>query len=148
MIKKFICLIAAVLLLTQSAYAKDASEYPQKFWDVPKDHWAFICVADPADRGVINGYEDGSFKPSQTVTRAERAKMMADAAGVQVSDNNVYFTDMANHWANEYVNTAKNYLTGYADGSYRPNQAATREDVTVAMVKLKGLPFRKLTIQI
>lgn len=55
MIKKFICLIAAVLLLTQSAYAKDASEYPQKFWDVPKDHWAFICVADLADRGVING---------------------------------------------------------------------------------------------
>ena len=136
--KKIVCLIAAILLLAQSAYAKDASDYPQKFWDVSKDHWAFAYIADLADRGVINGYEDGSFKPSKTVTRAEWSKIMVDAAGVQVSDNNVYFTDMANHWANKYVNAAKNYLTGYTDGSYRPNQAATREDVTVAMVRLKG----------
>lgn len=136
--KKIVCLIAAILLLAQSAYAKDASDYPQKFWDVSKDHWAFVYIADLADRGVINGYEDGSFKPSKTVTRAEWSKIMVDAAGVQVSDNNVYFTDMANHWANKYVNAARNYLTGYTDGSYRPNQAATREDVTVAMVRLKG----------
>lgn len=136
--KKIVCLIAAILLLAQSAYAKDASDYPQKFWDVSKDHWAFVYIADLADRGVINGYEDGSFKPSKTVTRAEWSKIMVDAAGVQVSDDNVYFTDMANHWANKYVNAARNYLTGYTDGSYRPNQAATREDVTVAMVRLKG----------
>lgn len=136
--KKIVCLIAAILLLAQSAYAKDASDYPQKFWDVSKDHWAFVYIADLADRGVINGYEDGSFKPSKTVTRAEWSKIMVDAAGVQVSDDSVYFTDMANHWANKYVNAARNYLTGYTDGSYRPNQAATREDVTVAMVRLKG----------
>lgn len=136
--RKIVCLIAAILLLAQSAYAKDASDYPQKFWDVSKDHWAFVYIADLADRGVINGYEDGSFKPSKTVTRAEWSKIMVDAAGVQVSDDNVYFTDMANHWANKYVNAARNYLTGYTDGSYRPNQAATREDVTVAMVRLKG----------
>lgn len=136
--KKIVCLIAAILLLAQGAYAKDASDYPQKFWDVSKDHWAFVYIADLADRGVINGYEDGSFKPSKTVTRAEWSKIMVDAAGVQVSDDNVYFTDMANHWANEYINAAKNYLTGYTDGSYRPDQAATREDVTVAMVRLKG----------
>lgn len=136
--KKIVCLIAAILLLAQSAYAKNASDYPQKFRDVSKDHWAFVYIADLADRGVINGYEDGSFKPSKTVTRAEWSKIMVDAAGVQVSDDNVYFTDMANHWANKYVNAARNYLTGYTDGSYRPNQAATREDVTVAMVRLKG----------
>lgn len=87
---------------------------------------------------VINGYEDGSFKPEHTVTRAEWAKIMVDAAGVQVSDNALYFTDMEGHWANQYVNAAKNYLTGFMDGSYRPDQAATREDVTVAMVRLKG----------
>ena len=99
--KKIVCLIAAILLLAQSAYAKDASDYPQKFWDVSKDHWAFVYIADLADRGVINGYEDGSFKPSKTVTRAEWSKIMVDAAGVQVSDDSVYFTDMANHWANK-----------------------------------------------
>lgn len=136
--KKIICLAISLLMFTQSVCAKNADDYPQKFWDVSKDHWAFVYIADLADRGVINGYEDGSFKPNRTVTRAEWAKIMVDAAGVQLSDNAVYFTDMSNHWANKYVNAAKNYLTGYADGSYRPDQAATREDVTVAMVRLKG----------
>lgn len=128
-------ILVAAMMLPCTAFAKD---YPQKFWDVPKDHWAFMYIADLADRGVINGYEDGSFKPEHTVTRAEWAKIMVDAAGVQVSDNALYFTDMEGHWANQYVNAAKNYLTGFIDGSYRPDQAATREDVTVAMVRLKG----------
>ena len=51
---------------------------------------------------------------------------------------NVYFTDMQNHWANIYVNTAKNYLAAYTDGTFKPDQAAVREDVTVSLVKLKG----------
>ncbi len=136
--KKIIYLAVFLLMFTQSVYAKNADDYPQKFWDVSKDHWAFVYIADLADRGVINGYEDGSFKPNRTVTRAEWAKIMVDAAGVQIADDALYFTDMSNHWANKYVNAAKNYLTGYADGSYRPDQAATREDVTVAMVRLKG----------
>lgn len=136
--KKIICLAISLLIFGQSVYAKNADDYPQKFWDVAKDHWAFVYIADLADRGVINGYEDGSFKPSRTVTRAEWAKIMVDAAGVHIADDALYFTDMSNHWANKYVNAAKNYLTGYADGSYRPDQAATREDVTVAMVRLKG----------
>lgn len=134
--KKFISVLTVALVFTTStAFAK---EYPQKFWDVPKDYWAFEYIADLADRNVINGYEDGAFKPEKTVSRSEWAKIMVDAAGVQVSDNALYFTDMSGHWANKYVNAAKNYLTGYADGSYRPDQAAVREDVTVAMVRLKG----------
>lgn len=135
--KKIVSAILAASLMFANSVVF-AKEYPQKFWDVPKDHWAFEYIADLADRGVINGYDDGSFKPTKTVSRAEWAKMMVDAAGVLVNDNSVNFTDMSNHWANKYVNAAKNYLTGYKDGSYRPDQAATREDVTVAMVKLKG----------
>ena len=128
-------LLATAMLMSNTAFAKD---YPQNFWDVSKDHWAFEYIADLADRGVIDGYDDGSFKPERTVSRAEWAKIMVDAAGVTVNDDSIYFSDMSNHWANKYVNAAMNYLTGYADGSYRPDQTAVREDVTVAMVKLKG----------
>ena len=113
-------------------------EYSQKFWDVPKDYWAFFYIAELVDKGVLAGYEDGSFRPENTVTRAEWAKIMVLAAGLPVKDNNVYFTDMINHWANTYVNTAKDYLAAYTDGSFKPDQAAVREDVTVSMVKLKG----------
>lgn len=128
-------LIVATMMLGTSALAKD---YAQKFWDVPKTYWGFEYIADLAERGVIKGYEDGSFKPEATVSRSEWAKMMVDAAGLQANDNKVYFTDTQGHWANKYINAASNYLLAYTDGSYRPDQAATREDVTVAMVKLKG----------
>lgn len=141
--KKLISILLTVTMLcgtVVTVFAADApsKEYPQKFYDVPKDHWAFSYIAELADRGVIAGYEDGSFKPNSTVTRAEWAKIMVGAAGIPTNDNNVYFSDMKNHWAIPYVNAAKDYLTAYADNTYRPSQAAVREDVTMAMVKLKG----------
>ena len=143
--KKFISFILSIIMVlsVNTAFASSSLEvsgksYPQKFWDVPKDHWAFNYIAELVNKGVLAGYEDGSFKPDATVTRAEWAKIMVLAAGLPTSDNNVYFTDMKNHWANIYVNTAKNYLAAYTDGTFKPDQAAVREDVTVSLVKLKG----------
>jgi len=115
-----------------------ASKYKQKFWDVGKEHWAFEYIAELSLCGVINGYADGSFKPENTVTRAEWAKIMILVAGITPNDNSVRFSDMKGHWANTYVNAASKYLTAFSDNSYRPNQAVTREDVTMALVKLKG----------
>ena len=143
--KKIISLfmILAMCMSFTPAFAFDTSVAPQKdykqtFWDVSKDHWAFSYIGELVDKGVLAGYEDGSFRPENTVTRAEWAKIMVLAAGLPVTDNNVYFRDMSGHWANMYVNAAKDYLAAYTDNTYRPDQAAVREDVTVSMVKLKG----------
>ena len=130
-----ITLTICMLLANSVVFAKD---YTQKFWDVDKSHWAFEAIAELTDRGVINGYNDGSFKPEETISRAEWAKIMIDAAGKDASNNNVYFYDMANHWANKYVNAAEKYLPGTNGGFYLPDQAATREEVTVALVKICG----------
>ena len=136
--KKIIATIVCLVMSLQMMTGVFAKEYPQRFYDVPKDHWAFEYIAELVDRGVIAGYEDGSFKPNKTVSRAEFAKIMVGAAGIVTADNSLYFTDMQGHWAIPYVNAAREYLTAYADNTYRPNQAAVREDVTIAMVKLKG----------
>ena len=136
--KKIIATIVCLVMSLQMITGVFAKEYPQRFYDVPKDHWAFEYIAELVDRGVIAGYEDGSFKPNKTVSRAEFAKIMVGAAGIVTADNSLYFTDMQGHWAIPYVNAAREYLTAYADNTYRPNQAAVREDVTMAMVKLKG----------
>ena len=136
--KKFVSSIIAIMMLMSSISAF-AEGKVQKFWDVSTDFWAFDYIADLAERGVIKGYDDGSFQPMRSVSRAEWAKIMVDAAGLTASDNNVYYTDMsAEHWANKHVNAARDYLTGYKDGTFRPNQAATREDVAVSLVLLKG----------
>lgn len=127
-----------VLLLTFSVISVNAVEYKQKFWDVSKNHWAFDYIADLAVRGVISGYEDGSFKPSATVSRGEWAKLMCIAGNLSTHDNNVYFRDTKTHWANPYINAAKSYITCYSDNSFRPDQAIVREDVTRSLVVLKG----------
>ncbi len=152
--KKVISIIlVAILLMTQiGVFAKDYSDYPQRFWDVPKDHWAFGYISELVDKGVLNGYEDGSFRPDDTVTRAEWAKIMVLAAGLplvygfETPDRyfDSHFWDMHDHWANPYVNAAEDYLASYGDGSFKPDQAAVREDVTVSMVKLKGYDVSKV----
>ena len=134
--KKIISILLAITAITvNTAFAKD---YTQKFWDVEKTHWAFENIAELTDRGVINGYNDGSFKPDGTISRAEWAKIMVGAAGIEAYDDAVRFKDMHGHWAVPYVNAASDYLTAYSDNTYRPDQAVVREDVTMALVRLKG----------
>lgn len=47
-----------------------------KFKDVPETHWAYEAIEELAEKGIINGYEDGTFKPDEAVTRAELATML------------------------------------------------------------------------
>lgn len=47
-----------------------------RFTDVPETHWAYKAIESLADMGIINGYEDGTFKPDEAVTRAELATML------------------------------------------------------------------------
>ena len=47
-----------------------------RFKDVPETHWAYKAIESLADMGIINGYEDGTFKPDEAVTRAELATML------------------------------------------------------------------------
>ena len=55
---------------------KRLGENRMKFTDVPESHWAFKAIEDLADMGIINGYEDGTFKPDAPLTRAEMASML------------------------------------------------------------------------
>lgn len=137
--------MAVMILLTQTALAKDYSDYPQKFWDVSKDHWAYEYISELADKNVISGYTDGSFKPEETVSRAEWSKMLVVASGkqpVSLEDNKSYAIDYnSNDWCYGYINSVISYMNFYNDGGnyyFKPNQSASREDVTVSLVKLKG----------
>ena len=54
-------------------------ETNMKFKDVPDTHWAAKAIDELSDKGIIKGYEDGTFKPEQSVTRAEVAVMISRA---------------------------------------------------------------------
>lgn len=118
-------------------------QYSQKFYDVDKNYWAFNYIAEMSERGAINGYPDGNYYPENHVTRAEFAKIMCIAAGLSIDDyDSTDYCDVHYYdWYTPYVSIGQYYLNGYViDGElyYCPDQYALREDIAVALVKLKG----------
>lgn len=98
-------------------------------------HWAENVIEKWSDSGVINGYEDGSFRPDDNITRAELAKIIATVS--KLENENKYttvFTDInVGDWYYAYVMEcyANNIINGYDDGSFRPNSFVTREEAAV-----------------
>ncbi len=70
------------------------------FSDLSDNHWAYGDIMALVNEGTINGYEDGTFKPSKTVTRAEFAKMI----GKWNQKYNGTYQDLKDtHWAYDYI---------------------------------------------
>lgn len=55
---------------------KEETDVANKFKDVPDTHWASKAINELADKGIINGYEDGTFRPNEPITRAEIATII------------------------------------------------------------------------
>lgn len=100
--------------------------------------------------GIVNGYpEDNTYRPNNTVTRAEMAKMMVVALGendkvAEAAKVKTKFKDMNNHWATGYVNVASDLgiIKGYPDGSFGPNNTVSYAEAT-AMI-LRALEFENV----
>ncbi|ALS25844.1 SLH domain-containing protein [Paenibacillus sp. 32O-W] len=120
------------------------------FTDLPPTHWAYKYIAEMVNRKVIDGYPDKKFRPDNTISRAEFAKIMVTASGIQAKKVNYSsFSDIpVTNWASPFVEAVKDYMSGYrtANGQYifNPTSPALREDITVALVKLKGYDMSRL----
>ncbi len=106
---------------------------PKSFCDVPEGSWYHEYVIDLSSNGVITGYEDGCFRPENPITRAEFITLLMKATNSAASITTGYkpFSDvppMWETWYSEYVNMGAymNYVTGYPDGTFRPNANITR----------------------
>lgn len=107
-----------------------------EFTDLKKNHWAFVAVTRLKNRNIVAGFPDGSFKPSENVTREQYLKMIVELLGIKANNNANAFTDVsASHWASEYLSAAKdaNIVTGYSDGSFGLGKAITRQDAAVML---------------
>jgi S-layer family protein len=92
--------------------------------------------------GIIDGYEDGTFRPEKTVTRAQMAKMLVVTLGYGdlVSGSKSNFADTQGHWADAYVALAagKGLVQGYPNGTFRPDKTVSYDEALTIVVRALG----------
>jgi len=132
--------VAMVLSLASVAFAADFSDTA----DLSKDAKESIAKLNALD--IINGYPDGTFKPANNITRAEFAKIACIAGGMgksaeMLQSSTSRFNDVAaGQWYTGYINlaTSQNWVKGYPDGTFRPNNQITYAEVITVLVRLLG----------
>lgn len=92
---------------------------------------------------IIKGYEDGTFRPMQNVTRAEAVLMIIRALNLDDAKRPTKFADVpAGHFASGAIAVAaeKGIVTGYTDGLFYPNKPITRAEMAVILTRAFAFP--------
>ncbi|MCL6635740.1 MAG: S-layer homology domain-containing protein, partial [Peptococcaceae bacterium] len=150
------CLFLAVLLLctypqpAASAAAADGGPAGEAavqagtavFTDLAAGSPLWPYVRFLADRGVMRGFPDGTFRPAENLTRAQAARIMVLVKGLQpVEDGPPTYSDVpADHWACGEIEAATRagLFRGYPDGTFRPDSIITRAEAITLLLNLSG----------
>ncbi|MEG1497605.1 MAG: S-layer homology domain-containing protein, partial [Clostridiales bacterium] len=111
------------------------------FPDLEPNAWYVPYVEALSLDGIINGYEDGTFKPESDINRAEFAKMMAKWAPAATTKVEKTFPDVnTDDWFYKDVTymATNGYLKGYEDNSFRPYAKITRAEIAQMIYNIKG----------
>jgi hypothetical protein len=137
--KKVISLVLVMaMILSSMSFAFGTTN----FEDVTSDNDYAEAINTLVALGVINGYDDGTFKPEQTITRAEMAKLMVITLGYGdlVSGSVSSFSDTQGHWADSYIALAagKGIVIGDGNGEFRPDATVSYNEVYTMLVRGLG----------
>lgn len=136
-LKKVLALVlACATLFTMSSFA---------FSDVAEDASYLEAVTMLSKLGIINGYEDGTFLPDNTITRAEAAKVLvctlnAEDAAKGMADQEIFTDVPSTHWAAGYVNYAASLeiIAGRGNGIFDPEAPVSYEEIVKMVVAMLG----------
>ena len=112
------------------------------FSDVPESGLFSDAVSYLSGRGIISGYEDGTFRPYGQLTRAEAATIIVRAGNLPVSDIKSTYSDVPNnHWARKYIMSAtrSQIISGMGDGTFSPDTPVTYNQIIKMIVCLMDL---------
>jgi S-layer homology domain len=135
--------ITAGTLAPIVAPAPSFAQTATSFSDVQSNYWAAQFIQSLAQRGVIAGFPDGSFRPDEQVTRAQFAAMLNKAFQKnQVRQVSSFVDVRSNFWAASAIQQSytTGFMSGYPGSRFEPNQAIPREQVLVSLAN--GLEYR------
>ncbi|WP_028548259.1 S-layer homology domain-containing protein [Paenibacillus sp. UNC451MF] len=136
-----------IKILVGALNKKSEETQAASFRDVNASHWAFKYVETAKKEGLVDGYEDGAFKPDAEITRAELATLLVRAYKLKEKpDHQIVFEDVSSsNWAYNAIKTAASnqLVEGTAENGktwFKPAAAATRaESMTVIARYMKQL---------
>ncbi|MVQ39307.1 S-layer homology domain-containing protein [Paenibacillus anseongensis] len=133
---------AVLVVDNKDVITENPSKGTVTFSDVA-GHWAESSIKQAVSNGIVNGYSDGTFKPEHAVTRAEFAVMLIHTLKQQGEGAPLTFTDTAKigSWAQKEVAQAvqAGMISGYEDGSFRPDAEITRSEMASMIAKALSL---------
>lgn len=105
-------------------------------------HWAEESIRRLVDGGIINGYDDNTFRPDIGTTRAEFTKLIVTALGLELDENAEGYKDTENHWAKAYIAAGTKYgiINGIGDDLFAPDVIITREQIAAIIYRIAGKP--------
>lgn len=130
------------LILVAITYTNFASiSFAKDFSDVPSNSKYIIEINDLANKNILNGYADGSFKPDNEINRAEFTKIVIESAFPKENGGTNCFKDVKNEWFAPYVCLAKDkkIIDGYGDKTFKPNQPINFAEASKIIANALGL---------
>ncbi|KIQ94711.1 N-acetylmuramoyl-L-alanine amidase LytC precursor [Anoxybacillus thermarum] len=136
------------------SWANTELKQERRFVDVGDDHWAKNEIDFLANAQMINGYQAGQifeFRPAQSVTRAEAAKMIVSALGqAEWKDGALPFQDIpVNHWARGWIARAVQLgiMGGDGTANFRPNDSLSRAEMSIVLVNAFSLASKGAAVE-
>jgi predicted DNA-binding antitoxin AbrB/MazE fold protein len=134
------------------------------FTDVDSNSTYYNALNYLKEEGIVNGYEDGSFKPENKINRAEFTKILIEATteDSEIAECTAYYANQTNapakifsdviayfggsmvsEWYVNYICVAKEktFVNGYPDGSFKPSQYITFVEAAKIITKTRGIPM-------
>ncbi|MGG1514591.1 polysaccharide lyase family 8 super-sandwich domain-containing protein [Paenibacillus oryzisoli] len=109
-----------------------------------ESHWAASAIHALASKGIVGGYEDGTFKPDAQITRAEIIAIISKLIVFKASTNSLNaFTDLDGVWNKDQIQAAADMgiIDGQTEGNFAPNRKSTRaEALTILLHTLQLIP--------
>ena len=112
----------------------------ENFTDVNEDAWYYKDVCIGVREGYINGYQDGTFRPNEPITREEAASIVRTITGL-VENGSSKFTDdnEIGSWAKKsvYALADNKIMSGYEDNTFRPKNKITRAEAVATLSRVQ-----------
>lgn len=157
--KKWKVAIATVLIASSLVITAPNTYAAATFKDLKKGSFSYNEVVDLANRGIIGGYADGTYKPSQAVTRGQSAKLLAEVLELDLENvKDPKYKDVPKthpYYKHIAALANKKIISGYKNGNFGPNDKLKRNQMAKILSEsfdfntsaVTKLPFKDVDVK-